>query len=89
VVPGVGDLALNAAEEKQMREEAAAGNAAAAYRLALYFEMVRLNDAEGEAWLRRAADLGHAGARKWLDEMADRRRMGQVSKTELDASRRR
>ena len=72
--PGVADLALNDAERQQCMDQAAAGSAAAAYRLALYYQMCRLDYANGEQWLKRADDLGHAGAHKWLKDIAERRR---------------
>ncbi len=71
--PSVVEFDLNDAERKTLMDQAEAGNADAAYKLALYYEMLRLDYTKGEHWFAKAAVLGHAGAKKWLDDIADRR----------------
>ncbi len=77
-VPGVADLMLNAAERKLLMEQAAAGDATAAYRLGLHYHLGELNYAEGEAWMSQAAALGHVEAQKFMAHQDDQRRMHQL-----------
>ncbi len=68
--PSVAEFDLNEAERKTLMDQVEAGDADAAYKLALYYEMLQLDYTKGEQWLTKAAALGHAGAKKWLDDLA-------------------
>jgi uncharacterized protein HemX len=70
--PSVAEFDLNDAERKNLIAQVEAGDAEAAYKLALYYNMLQLDYSQGEHWLTKAAALGHAGAKKWLDDIADR-----------------
>lgn len=66
--PVVGVAAFNLSEQEVAALEAAAdkGTAEAAYRLAMYYEFVRLNTQRANQYLERAANLGSVPAKSFL-----------------------
>jgi hypothetical protein len=65
-VYGNADLGLSDQERAKLKRESADGNAASTWQLYLYYSLFLQDQTAADPWLKRAAELHHAGAQTTL-----------------------